>query len=256
MADFHGRVAVVTGANSGIGRATASLFAGMGASVVLAARRKDELAEATAHIVQDGGTAAYLPTDVAVGGQVERLVAFAQETFGRLDIFANVAGTPGGIGPLVEMSEEGWDEAIDVNLKGAFHAIKFAARAMIAAGHGGAIVNVGSINGFRGSAGVAPYCAAKHGLMGLNSTASAELAQHGIRVNVVCPGIIDTPMHRLGRKVLGDALYDDVIIPKIHQRRAGTPEETAKAIAFLCSADASFITGTSLTVDGGGAWTF
>ncbi len=122
---------------------------------------------------------------------------------------------------------------------------------MLAGGHGGAIVNVGSINSFLGFPTGSAYVTSKHGLIGLTSSVSAELAPRGIRVNLVCPGIIDTPMHHRGRAQLGDALYDNVLRQRVHLRRAGRPEEIAETIVFLCSDAASYITGTTLTPDGG-----
>ena len=122
---------------------------------------------------------------------------------------------------------------------------------MLAGKHGGAIVNVGSVNSFLGVPHFAAYCASKHALIGLTSSVSAELAPQGIRVNLVCPGIIDTPMHQRGRQLFGDAIYDQNVLPRVHLRRAGQPEEIAKAIVFLCSEDASYITGSTLTPDGG-----
>ncbi len=122
---------------------------------------------------------------------------------------------------------------------------------MLAGGRGGSIVNVGSVNSFLGFSHGAAYVASKHGQIGLTTCVSAELASQGIRVNLVCPGFIDTPMHRRARGLLGDALYDDILVPRVHTRRVGRPEEIARAIVFLCSDDASYITGTTLTPDGG-----
>lgn len=152
---------------------------------------------------------------------------------------------------LTEMSEEAWDQVLDTNLKGTFLCLKYEAKAMLAGGSGGAIVNVGSVNSFLGFAGGVAYCASKHGQIGVTTSASAELAPHGIRVNLVCPGIIDTPMHHRGRKAIGDEVFDKVILPSVHVQRAGQPEEIARTILFLCSDDASYITGTTLTPDGG-----
>ncbi len=129
--------------------------------------------------------------------------------------------------------------------------MKYEAPAILAGGRGGAIVNIGSVNSFLGFPGGAAYVASKHGQIGLTTTASAELAPQGIRVNLVCPGFIDTPMHLRARVVVGDDLYDKVLVPRVHTRRMGRPEEIARAIVFLCSDEASFITGTTLTPDGG-----
>jgi len=122
---------------------------------------------------------------------------------------------------------------------------------MLAGKHGGAIVNVGSVNSFLGFPTGSAYAASKHGQIALTSCVSAELASQGIRVNLVCPGFVDTPMHQRGRRLLGDDLYDNVLLPRVHTRRAGRPEEIAQTIIFLCSDEASYITGTTLTPDGG-----
>jgi len=249
--EMHGKVVLVAGASSGIGRATAELFAARGASVLLAARRGDELSKIVGRIVASGGNACFSVADVSSAADVEAMVAAAIKAFGRLDICANAAGIGGELAPIVDLSEEGWNKSIDINLKGAFLCIKYAARAMLAGGHGGAIVNVGSLASFRPFANGAAYGSAKHGMVGLTSCASAELAPQGIRVNLVCPGVIDTPMHEQAREVLGD----DLALPPIHLGRIGKPQEVARAIAYLCSDESSFVTGTTLMIDGGGAST-
>jgi NAD(P)-dependent dehydrogenase (short-subunit alcohol dehydrogenase family) len=245
------KVALITGASSGIGQATAELFAAKGASVVLAARREDELAALATKIKDRGEKASCVTTDVSVPQDVGRMVTHTLETFGRLDYAVNNAGIEGRFTSVVELSEEEWDRVLDINLKGTFLCLKYEARAMLAAGHGGAIVNVGSINSFLGFPYGAAYVSSKHGLIGLTTSVSAELAPHGIRVNIVCPGIIDTPMHQRARKLLGDEVYDTMLQQRVHTRRAGQPEEIAKSIAFLCSDEASYITGSTLTPDGG-----
>ena len=171
--------------------------------------------------------------------------------FGRLDYAVNNAGTEGKIAPVTDISEEDWDQVLNTNLKGTFLCLQHEARAMLASGRGGAIVNVGSVNSFLGFATGSAYVASKHGQIGLTSSVSAELAPHGIRVNMVCPGFVDTPMHHRGRGLLGDDIYDKVLIPRVHMRRAGRPEEIAHAIVFLCSDEASYVSGTTLTPDGG-----
>ncbi|MBI4470292.1 MAG: glucose 1-dehydrogenase [Acidobacteria bacterium] len=244
-------VALITGASSGIGRATAETFAAKGARVVLAARRQDELASLVTEIEARGGKATAIKTDVSIAKDVERMVAHAVETFGRLDYAVNNAGIEGQLTGITELSEDDWDRVLDINLKGTFLCMKFEARAMLDCGHGGAIVNIGSINSFLGFPIGSAYVTSKHGLIGLTTSASAELAPKGIRVNLVCPGVIDTPMHHRARGILGDELYDKGLLPSIHLRRAGRPEEIARSIVFLCSDEASYITGTTLTPDGG-----
>lgn len=251
MQDMQDKVALITGASSGIGRATAEVFAERGAKVVLAARREDELATLAGEIQARGGEASFVVTDVAIAKDVERMVAHAIETFGRLDYAVNNAGIEGQFAGIAEMPEQEWDRVLGINLKGTFLCLQHEARVMLAGGHGGAIVNVGSVNSFLGFSGGAAYATSKHGLIGMTTSVSAELASQGIRVNLVCPGIVDTPMHQRLRQDIGDAIYDDVVLPMVHSQRAGHPEEIARSIAFLCSEEASYITGTTLTPDGG-----
>jgi NAD(P)-dependent dehydrogenase (short-subunit alcohol dehydrogenase family) len=251
MSDMKDKVALITGASSGIGRATAEAFAARGARVVLAARREDELAALANEIKDQGGSASFVVTDVSVAQDVERMVAHTIETFGRLDYAVNNAGIEGQFVSVAELPEEEWDRVLDVNLKGTFLCLKYEARGMLAGGHGGAIVNVGSINSFLGFPSGAAYVSSKHGLIGLTTSVSAELAPQGIRVNLVCPGIIVTPMHQRLRGLLGDEIYDNVLQQRVHTRRAGRPEEIARSVVFLCSDEASYITGTTLTPDGG-----
>jgi len=251
MSNMNEKVALITGASSGIGRATAEAFAAHGAKVVLAARREEELAELARNIEARGGQAAFIVTDVAIAKDVERMVAHAITTFGRLDYAVNNAGIEGTFAPVTDLPEQEWDRVLDTNLKGVFLCLQHEARAMLAGGRGGAIVNVGSVNSFLGFATGSAYVSSKHALIGLTSSVSAELGPLGIRVNLVCPGFIDTPMHHRGRAIIGDDLYDKVLIPRVHVKRAGRPEEIAQTIIFLCSDEASYISGTTLTPDGG-----
>jgi len=251
MSEMGDKVALITGASSGIGRATAEAFAAKGARVVLAARREDELAALASEIEDKGGKASFVTTDVSVAQDVGRMVTHTLETFGRLDYAVNNAAIEGQFARVVDLPEEEWDRVLDINLKGTFLCLKYEARAMLAGGQGGAIVNVGSINSFLGFPSGAAYVSSKHGLIGLTTSVSAELAPQGIRVNVVCPGIIVTPMHQRLRGLLGDEIYDNVLQQRVHTRRAGRPEEIARSIVFLCSDEASYITGSTLTPDGG-----
>ena len=248
---MNSKVALITGASSGIGRATAHAFAAKGASVVLAARRQEELDSLVTEIESGGGKATAIKTDVSNAKDVEQMVAHAIDTFGRLDYAVNNAGIEGQIANIVDLEEDDWDRVLDINLKGNYLCLRYEARAMLNGGHGGAIVNIGSVNSFLGFGGGAAYVASKHGQVGLTTSASAELAPHGIRVNIVCPGFVDTPMHQRIRGIIGDELMDNVLLPNVHLRRAGYPEEIARSIVFLCSDEASFITGTTLTPDGG-----
>ena len=161
------------------------------------------------------------------------------------------AGIEGEFEGIAEFSEELWDRVLDINLKGTFLCLKYEAAAMLEGGHGGAIVNVGSVNSFLGFGGGAAYTASKHGQIGLTTSASAELAPQGIRVNIVCPGIIDTPMHHRARAIIGDEIYEALLQGRVHLKRKGLPEEIANSIVWLCSDQASYVTGTTLTPDGG-----
>ena len=251
MPSMNDRVALITGASSGIGRATAEAFAAQGAKVVLAARREDEMAAVVRQIEGRGGQASFVVTDVAVAADVEHLVAHTINTYGRLDYAVNNAAIEGTWAPITDLPEREWDRVLDTNLKGTFLCLQHEARAMLAGGHGGAIVNVGSVNSFLGFPTGSAYLASKHALIGLTTSVSAELAPRGIRVNLVCPGFIDTPMHHRARAILGDAIYDQGVLPQVHLRRAGRPEEIAQTILFLCSDAASYISGATLTPDGG-----
>ena len=248
---MNDKVALITGASSGIGRATAEAFAAKGAKVVVAARRQDELASLVSEIEASGGQATALATDVSKAEDVVRMVDHAIESFGRLDYAVNNAGIEGTLAGITDLTEDDWDRVLDINLKGIFLCMKYEARAMLDCGNGGAIVNVGSVNSYLGFPTGSAYVASKHGMVGLTTSVSAELAPQGIRVNLVCPGFVDTPMHHRIRGLLGDELYDKVLLPNVHLRRAGRPEEIARSIVFLCSDEASYITGTTLTPDGG-----
>jgi len=251
MFDMDGKVALVTGASGGIGWATAEAFAASGAKVVVAARREDQLASLKQNIEAQSGKASYVVADVSIPADVERMVAHAVETFGALDYAVNNAALEGQLTPITQLTEREWDRVLDINLKGVFLCLKYEACAMLAGRRGGAIVNVGSVNSFLGVAGFAPYVASKHALIGLTTCASAELAPQDIRVNLICPGFIDTPMHRRGRQLFGDALYDGLLSQRVHARRAGRPDEIARSILFLCSQEATYITGSTLLADGG-----
>ena len=251
MNTMKDKVVLITGASSGIGKSTAEAFAAKGATVVVAARRKEELDSLVASIEAKGGKASAIQTDVSKTKDVEQMVAHAIDTFGRIDYAVNNAGIEGELASITELSEESWDQVMNINLKGVFLCMKYQAKAMIKGGHPGAIVNVGSVNSFLGFPTGSAYVTSKHGLVGLTTSVSAELAPQGIRVNLLCPGITVTPMHNRIRDLFGDDLYDKGILPKVHLQRAGLPEEMAKAILFLCSDDSSYISGSTLTVDGG-----
>ena len=251
MSHLKGKVVLITGASSGIGKATAVAFAEKGANIVVAARRKEELDTLVSSIEAKGGKASAIKTDVSNAKSVEEMVTHTIKVFGRLDYAINSAGIEGTFGSVIDLPEEDWDNVININLKGTFLCMKYQAKAMLKTGSGGAIVNIGSVNSFLGFPNGSAYVTSKHGLIGLTSTASAELAPQGIRVNLLCPGITQTPMHDRARAMLGDDIYDKGVLPTVHLQRAGRPEEIANAILFLCSDASSYISGSTLTVDGG-----
>lgn len=251
MQDMQGKVAVITGASSGIGLATAEVFAARGAMVVLAARSEQALSDAVRKLQSKGADATYVVADMSSAADVQHMVNHAVEKFGGVDYAVNNAAYEGTLSGIADLSEDDWDRVMNVNLKGVFLCLKYEARAMLASGRGGAIVNIGSINSYQGVPGFAPYVTSKHALVGLTTSVSAELAPQGIRVNLICPGITETPMHRRGRQLFGDAIYDSILATRVHLRRAGDPREIAEVIVYLCSPQAAYITGASLLVDGG-----
>ena len=248
MAECEGKVALVTGGTSGIGRETAVLFGKRGARVVVAGRRVNEGKETVALIHNAGGEGIFVQTDVSQASQVKAVVEKTVEAFGGLDYAFNNAGTEGQWVPIVEQSEEDWDRTIDINLKGTWLCLKFEMQQMLKQDRGGAIVNMASVAGFIGGHGVATYSASKHGVMGLTKSAALEVAKSGIRVNVVCPAVIETAM--------ADRLFG---LPDANKRslglhpigRFGKPIEVAEAVVWMCSDAASFMTGQSLVLDGG-----
>src|SRR5271154_2657597 len=246
--DLEGKTALVTGGTSGIGRDTAVLFAKAGAKVVVAGRREVEGNESVELVRAAGGEALFVRADVSKASEVETLVQKTVEKFGRLDVAFNNAGIEGAWIPIVEQSEEDWDRTIDINLKGVWLCLKYEIRQMLKQGGGGAIVNMASVAGWIGSAGAATYCASKHGVMGLTKAAALETARNGIRVNVVCPAVIETPM---GERLFGAPDMKKYALGFHPVGRFGTPKEVAEAVLWRCSDRASFMTGQSLVLDGG-----
>jgi NAD(P)-dependent dehydrogenase (short-subunit alcohol dehydrogenase family) len=247
---LDGRVALVTGAASGIGRASALAFAADGARVVVADVSDEQGRETVDLIESAGGEAMFVPADVASRGDVEALVRAAVETYGRLDCAHNNAGIEGASPPgtmFHEYPDELWDQVLSINLKGVWLCMRAEIIQMLAQG-GGAIVNTASIAGLVGGFGGA-YSAAKHGVVGLTKVAALEYATRGIRVNAVCPGGIRTPM--LERVFARRPETEQAFIAGEPVGRLGTPEEIAAAVVWLCSDGASFLTGVALPVDGG-----
>lgn len=244
---LDGKVALVTGAGSGIGRAAALAYARDGAKVVIAGRRREELAETVAMIVKQGGDALAVPTDVSIATEVKALITMTVAHFGRLDVAFNNAGVE-GFAPIVEMSEALFDNVIGTNLKGVWLSVKYQFEAMIAQGSGGAIVNTSSWLAQGAMAGTSAYSASKGALDAMIRALALEGGPHNIRINNVNPGIIDTPM---ARRLTVDP---SVLIPFVEAtpiRRVGEPEDVGDVVAWLCSDEARFVTGQSLLVDGG-----
>ncbi|CQR49739.1 SDR family oxidoreductase [Haloferax massiliensis] len=248
MAQFDTEVAVVTGAGSGIGRATAEAFAAEGARVVVSDVNVEGGEETVARIEEAGGTATFVETDVTDGDAVAAMVETAVSEYGRLDFACNNAGVGGAQKPAADLSFDEWQQVIDVNLNGVWRSMRHEIPAMLD-GDGGVVVNMASILGKVGFANASHYVAAKHGVLGLTKTAAIEYAEQGVRVNAVCPGFVDTPL-------LGEGGLDDPEarkgIESLHpMNRLGDVDEIASAVVWLCSDGASFTTGEALTVDGG-----
>jgi NAD(P)-dependent dehydrogenase (short-subunit alcohol dehydrogenase family) len=242
--DFSGKVALVTGAGSGIGAACAATFARGGAKVVVSDLDEAGGARIVQEIKDHGGEASFVKTDVADPEAVRALVDQTLGNYAQLDIAVNNAGIGGESNPTGEYSVDGWRKVIEVNLSGVFYGMRYQLPAML--GRGGAIVNMTSILGSVGFAQAPAYVAAKHGVVGLSKNAAIEYAAQGIRVNSVGPGFIKTP---LIDKNLDEATQE--LLTSLHPiGRLGKSQEVANLVAFLCSDDASFITGAYYTVDG------
>jgi NAD(P)-dependent dehydrogenase (short-subunit alcohol dehydrogenase family) len=245
---LEGKVGLVTGGTSGIGRETALLFAKQGVKVVVAGRRERE-GEATIELIRaTGSDGLFVRADVSKASEVDTLIQRVVERFGRLDVAFNNAGIEGVWVPIVRQSEEDWDRTIDINLKGVWLSLKYELRQMLKQVGGGAIVNMASITGLVGSAGAAAYCASKHGVIGLTKAAALENARSGIRINAVCPAAIETPM---SQRIFGRPAVHKYVVSCHPIGRFGRPAEIAEAVVWLCSDRASFITGQSFVLDGG-----
>lgn len=245
-----GRVALVTGAASGMGAATARLLAAEGALVVVADVAEEAGAAVAAEIVAAGGDAVFHRVDVARAADVEALVQAAVGTYGRLDCAVNNAAVAPDTRPLAHFDEDHFDRIVAIDLKGVALCLKYELRQLLAQGGPGSIVNISSVNGVRPQPNSAAYTAAKHGVIGLTKVASLENAPHGIRVNAVCPGAIDTPMLR-GALARRGANADEFVPVLSLLGRVGRPEEVAEASLWLCSDRSSYVTGAVLPVDAG-----
>ena len=246
--DLTGKVALITGGSSGIGAATAAVFADLGARVAIGYQRNQEGAdEVTAGIARAGGVAIAIRGDVRHAEDTRSMVTRAATELGPIDILVNNAGSLVQRLPILELTEEGWDEILDLNVKSAVLASQAVAASMIARKMG-AIINIGSIAGHTGGGpGAGPYAAAKAALIAFTKSLGKELAPHGVRVNAVSPGVIDTPFH----EVFSTPVMMRSFATAIPMGRIGTPAEVAKAIAFLASDAGSYIVGETIEVNGG-----
>ena len=245
---YENKVALVTGASSGMGLATAQAFAEAGAAVVLADVKDEAVRKAAEQLVSEGHRALAIPCDVSNDAQVEAMVERTVAEFGRLDAAFNNAGVMAKIAPTAESTLEEFDRVTHVNLRGVWSCMKHELRQMERQGSG-AIVNNASVGALTGNPGIGSYIASKHGVVGLTRTAALEYIKHGIRVNAVNPGLIDTQIAR--DVVSGDEHAYAEIAKNVPISRAGRPEEIASAVLWLCSPGASYVVGHDLTVDGG-----
>lgn len=243
------KVALITGGASGIGRATALIFAREGAQLIIA-DMNEEGGQQTVHMVtENGGHATFVQVDITQAAAVEMMITQAVETYGRLDCAHNNAGILGTpFMRLPDYTEAEWDRIMNINLKGVWLCLKYEIPQMLQQG-GGSIVNTASAAGLIGSAAFPIYDASKHGVIGLTKSAALQYAKQGIRINAVCPGVIRTPMVDEGIKI--NPRFEAGATTQNPSGRLGQPEEVAEAVAWLCSDAASFTTGHSLSVDGG-----
>lgn len=244
-------VALVTGASSGIGRATARAFAAAGYTTIIADIHEKEGREAAAECERDGTSIRFIRCDVADEASVKQLIAEIVSSFGQLDAAFNNAGIEGEQAITGDSTTANFDRVIAVNLRGVFLCLREELRQMAKQETGGAIVNCSSVAGLVGLAGIPAYAASKHGVIGLTRTAALEYAQANIRVNAVCPGAIETPM--LERFMAATPGGEEAMVQMEPVGRIGRPDEIAAAVRWLCSSASSFVTGQAIAVDGG--WT-
>lgn len=245
MGQFQNQAVIITGAGSGIGRATALAFGREGARVVVSDIDEKGGAETVTLIKSSGGEAIFISCDVSKEEEVKNLVERTLQTYGHLACAYNNAGVEGKPGSITECTMENWDKTINTNLKGVWLCMKYEIPAMLKNGRG-AIVNCSSIAGLVGFETIAPYVASKHGVIGLTEAAALEFAKKNIRVNAVCPGAVHTPM--LERFTQGQ---EQLMASQEPMGRVGTPEEIAESVLWLCSEKSSFVTGEKLAIDGG-----
>jgi NAD(P)-dependent dehydrogenase (short-subunit alcohol dehydrogenase family) len=249
MGRLDGKVAIITGSASGIGRGTAMRFAGEGAAVVIADLNVEGGEAAVRDCRENGGRAIFQKAEVSSEAEIKALVARAVKEFGRLDIVYNNAGIGGAVGPLEQISVEDWDRSIAVLLRSVFLGIKHSVPELRKVG-GGSIISTASVAGIRGFAGLHPYCAAKAGVVNLARSAALEFAKDKIRVNCICPGGINTPILHRNQPGAKEAMEDWMAKGQPLQR-AGHPEDIAGMALYLASDDAQWVTGQAMIVDGG-----
>jgi NAD(P)-dependent dehydrogenase (short-subunit alcohol dehydrogenase family) len=245
---LEGKIALVTGASSGIGRVSATELARRGAKVVVAARRKEELDQVVKQIVDAGGYASAIATDVSKEEDIKRLVDFTVSTYGRLDIAFNNAGTEGVFAPLLEQNAERFDMVFEPNVRGILNSMKYEAEVMLKQGSG-SIINNASMGGVIGFENASVYIASKHAVVGMTKTASIEWFKKGVRVNALCPGLIETPFHHRG--IWPSVEFQQQFAANTPAGRWGSAEEMATIVAFLASDDSSYVSGHALVADGG-----
>jgi NAD(P)-dependent dehydrogenase (short-subunit alcohol dehydrogenase family) len=247
MMVLKNKVAIVTGASSGIGKSVSELYAREGAVVVLSDINQELGEKVTAGIREAGGEAIFVRADVSKPSDCENMVKATLDKYGRLDFACNNAGIGGDQNPTADYSIAAWEKAISVNLSGVFYCMKYEIPAMLKSG-GGSIINMASILGRVGFAGAVGYVAAKHGVLGMTKTAAMEYAPQGVRVNVVGPGFISTP---LIQELENNPEINNMLISLHPIGRLGKPEEVAELVMWLSSEKASFVTGAYIPVDGG-----
>jgi NAD(P)-dependent dehydrogenase (short-subunit alcohol dehydrogenase family) len=247
MDGLQDSVTIVTGGSTGIGHAAALRFAEEGSQVVLADVNTEDGLATVDEIEEMGGEATFVETDVSDPADVENMVETAVDTYGGLDFAFNNAGVEGDDSVASEQTLDNWEQVIDVNLKGVFLGMRAEIPAMLESG-GGAIVNTASIAGVVGFPELSPYVASKHGVIGLTKTAALEYSGEGVRVNAVCPGVIDTPMVERSSE---DMESVDQAIAATPLGRLGAPNEIGDAAVWLCSEESSFVTGEAMVIDGG-----
>lgn len=245
---FEDKIALITGAASGIGRATARAFADEGARVIVLDVSTEAGHETVQLVEEDGGEAAFIKADVSQAEEVQAAIQTIIETYGRLDIGINNAGIAGPWTRVADLSFDDWDQVLAINLNGVFYCMHYEIKQMLQQG-AGVIVNTASVAGLRGLANASAYSASKHAVVGLTKAAALEYARQGIRVNAVCPVFTRTPLFEEMFEL--NPNYEEKLKRNIPMRRYGTPENIADAIVWLCSDAASFVTGQAVPLDGG-----